>query len=842
METPPPIAFWSLPAAELLARLGSAPEGLSMTEATARLRRLGANRLHTGPKAAGVLALLWSQYKSPIILLLLFAAGLSFALGEHTDGLIIMVIVGFSGLLSFWQERGATQAVAKLLALVQTRATVKREGREMEVPVEDVVPGDLVSLRAGDIIPGDCLILQSRDLFVDEASLTGETFPVEKRPGLLPPDTPLAFRTNALFLGTHVVSGTATALVVLTGAATEFGQISAHLQLRTPETEFERGVKRFGYFLMEVTLLLVMAIFAVNVYLARPVLDSFLFSLALAVGLTPQLLPAIISVNLALGATRMAAAQVIVKRLAAIENFGAMSILCADKTGTLTEGQVRLHSARDLAGRESDQVMRYAYLNSTFETGFANPIDEAIRRHCSLDIGGCQKLDEIPYDFVRKRLSVLVREGGRVLLITKGALLNVLAVCVSADRGQGGLVPLEQVRPQVEEQFARFSAQGLRTIGVAYRVLPDAAAISKEQEAEMIFLGFLLLHDPPKPDIKETIQKLKHLGVTLKIITGDNALVAASVAKQVGLAANRIVTGPELRLMSDEALRHQALRHQVFAEVEPNQKERLLSALRRAGQVVGYMGDGINDASALHAADVSISVDSAVDVAKEAADIVLLEKDLGVLVQGIQVGRVTFANTLKYVFMATSANFGNMFSMAGASLFLPFLPLLPKQILLTNLLTDLPEMTIAMDRVDPQWVERPRRWNLRFIRRFMLTFGLLSSLFDYATFAALVFLLQADPAQFRTGWFQESVISAAMIVLVIRTRRPFFRSLPARPLVLATLLVVTVTLALPYTPVAALFNFEALPLKFVGVIFVILILYLAGAELTKHFFYRRAHP
>ena len=838
METQQFLAFWSISGTQLLSQLETSTQGLSREEAKARLARPGANQLKPA-RAVGDLSLLLSQYKSPIILLLLFAAGLSFALRQHTDAVIIMVIVLFSGLLGFWQERRASQAVARLLAAVQIKALVRREGEEHEVPVEEIVPGDLVMLKAGDVIPGDCLLLESKDLFVDEATLTGETFPVEKRTGVLAPETPLNSRSNALFMGTHVISGTATALVALTGVATEFGQVSAHLQIKAPETEFERGVRHFGFFLMEVTLLLVMAIFAVNVYLHRPVLDSFLFSLALAVGLTPQLLPAIISVNLALGARRMAEEKVIVKRLASIENFGSMSILCTDKTGTITEGEVRIHSALDVEGRESDKVLLYAYLNSVFETGFANPLDEAIRNHCCPDISAYLKLDEIPYDFVRKRLSVLVGHEGRSLLIAKGALPNVLAACSAAETAEGQVVDLASVRPKLEEQFAKFSAQGLRTIGVAYRPLEAVASISKEQEASMVFLGFLLLYDPPKAGIMETLQKMRHLGVGLKIITGDNALVAASVARQVGLANPRILTGAELHRMSDEALLHQVNRIQVFGEVEPNQKERILAAIRKRGHVVGYMGDGINDASALHAADVSISVDSAVDVAKEEADIVLLEKDLGVLVQGVQAGRVTFANTLKYVFMATSANFGNMFSMAGASLFLSFLPLLPKQILLTNLLTDLPEMTIATDRVDPNLVERPRRWNIKLIRRFMITFGLLSSIFDYATFGALLFLLKADVAQFRTGWFQESVISAAMIVLVIRTRRPFFRSPPGKYLLLATLLVVAATFCFPYTPLAALFNFEPLPLEFLAVIVLILCLYVSGAELAKHYFYRQ---
>ena len=697
----------------------------------------------------------------------------------------------------------------------------------------------MILLKAGDVIPGDCLIIESKDLFVDEAALTGETFPVEKAVGIVPAEASGSQRTNALFMGTHVVSGTAAAVVVLTGAATEFGQVSQRLKLKAPETEFERGVRRFGYFLMEVTLLLVIAIFAINVYLARPVLDSFLFSLALAVGLTPQLLPAVISVNLATGAKRMAREKVIVKRLAAIENFGSMNVLCADKTGTITSGVAEVQGALSLDGQPSDKVILYAYLNSVYESGFANPIDEAIRQYCCPDITGWGKVDEVPYDFLRKRLSVLVSHDGNHMMITKGALKNVLEACSTAELGSGEVVPLDAAQEEIQRHFAQFSEQGRRTLGIAYRALGPAAAIGKDDELDMTFLGFISILDPPKPGVSETIERLQELGVSLKIITGDNRLVAAALGEKVGLKSKALLTGSDLRQLSHEALLHRVENTEIFAEVEPNQKERIILALRQAGNVVGFMGDGINDASALHAADVSLSVDSAVDVAKEAADIVLLEKDLGVLVKGVKEGRITFANTLKYVFMATSANFGNMFSMAGASLFLSFLPLLPKQILLTNLLTDFPEMTIATDSVDEELVARPRRWDLRFIRRFMLTFGLISSIFDYVTFGVLLWVLNATPDQFRTGWFQESVISAAVIVLVIRSRRPFFRSKPGIYLMAATGLVVGVTVLFPYTPLGAFFNFQPLAVEFLLMIGLVLLLYIFSAELAKSRFYRR---
>ncbi len=834
----PPSAFWSVPASELLQQLGTTTKGLSSDEARHRLTRCGSNLLNP-QRRSNVLTLLLAQFESPLILILLFATGLSFFFHDPVNALIILTIVLASGVLGFWQEHSATKAVEKLLAMVQVKTTVLRDGSEYEITVEEIVPGDIVILSAGDIVPGDCLLAESKDLFVDEATLTGETYPVEKSVGVLAADTALGSRTNALWMGTHVVSGDAKALVISTAKQTEFGKVSERLRLRPPETDFERGIRQFGYFLMEVTLVLVVAIFAINVYLARPVLESLLFSLALAVGLTPQLLPAIISINLAHGAKRMAAAKVIVKRLASIENFGSMNVICSDKTGTLTEGVVHLQSAVDVSGASSEKVLLYAYLNAFYEAGFANPIDEAICGKCEFDLASYRKVDEIPYDFLRKRLSILVAHDTNHLMVTKGALQNVLAVCSAVETGAGAPVDIAGVRDAIQERYEEFSSKGLRTLGVAYKDMGSASVMSKGDEAGMTFLGFLVLFDPPKPNIIETVGSLKTLGVKLKIITGDNHLVAANLSQQMGLSSTRILTGPDLRQLSDGALLQRVADVDVFAEIEPNQKERIIFALKKAGNVVGYMGDGINDASALHAADVGISVESAVDVAKEAADIVLLEKDLGVLVQGVREGRTTFANTLKYVFMATSANFGNMFSMAGISLFLPFLPLLPKQILLTNLLTDFPEMTIATDRVDPEMVDHPRRWDIKAIRKFMYTFGLLSSVFDYLTFGVLLFIVHAAQDQFRTGWFLESVVSASLIVLVIRSRRPFFNSRPAKYLLIATLLTVLVTVALPFTPLGGIFGFRGLPISLLLLIALIVVLYIVSAEVVKTVFYKK---
>ncbi len=828
--------FWSIPAEELLNRLQTRSEGLHTDEALQRQTQHAAARLKPRQDIRPLYVLL-AQFRSPIILILLFAATMSLFLADRTDALIILTIILVSAFLGFWQEHGAAKAVASLLALVRVKTEVLRDGRIVEVPREEIVPGDVINLSAGSSIPGDGIVLESKDLFVDEATLTGETYPAEKSDSVVSATASLNQRTNSLFMGTHVVSGHATAVIVQIGKDTEFGRIAGHVMLRPPETDFERGVRRFGYLLLEVTLLLVFTIFAINVYLHRPVLDSFLFSMALAVGLTPQLLPAIISVNLSHGAKRMAQQKVIVKRLHSIENFGAMNVLCSDKTGTLTEGTMRFHAALNLDGAASERVLFHGALNATFETGFINPLDEAIRTQCVRDLSAYRKLDEVPYDFLRKRLSILVASPTTHLLITKGAVEPMLAVCTRAELPDGSAVAMESRIEQIRQQFQDMNRQGLRTLGLAIRDMGETARIDKEQEAEMTFLGLLVFADPVKPDMAQTIASLRQLGVSLKIITGDHHLVAAHVSQQVGMDHQRLLTGPDLRLMTDEALSQRVNDIDVFAEVEPNQKDRIILALKRSGNVVGYIGDGINDAPALHSADVGISVESAVDVAKDAADIVLLEKNLSVLIQGVREGRTTFANTLKYVFMATSANFGNMFSMAGASLFLPFLPLLPKQILLTNLLTDIPEMTIATDSVDPELIDRPRRWDIAFIRKFMLTFGLVSSVFDYLTFGALLWILDASPEQFRTGWFIESVISASAIVLVIRTRRPFFSSTPGRALTLATLAVAAITLLLPVLPIAAPLGLTPMPLSFLFLLAAILAGYILTAELAKKYFY-----
>jgi len=828
--------YWETETGDLLQQLETSSSGLSEAEAEKRLSEFGHNILRKRKKKTRF-SLFLNQFKSPIILILIFASIVSAVLRDFTDTAIIMAIIIFSGFLSFLQEYSAANAVEKLLQAVKTKVTLLRDGKKKEIFIDEIAPGDIVLFSAGDIIPADGVILEAKDFFVNEAILTGETFPVEK--GLkISQGHSLSQRSNCVFRGTNVESGVATAVVVKTGRYTEMGKIADRLILKAPETDFERGVRRFGYLLMEVTLILVLIVFAVNVYFHHPVIETLMFSLALAVGLTPQLLPAIISVNLSKGSQAMSKKGVIVKRLASIENFGTMDILCTDKTGTLTEGTVYLHEYLDMNEKKDKKILINAYLNAFFQTGLKNPMDEAIVSFEKQEISGYRKVDEIPYDFQRRRLSVVVKEhDNENILISKGALKGILGICRYIEIGGEGH-EIDSYISNINKLYHKWSESGLRILGLAYKKIDGKNTYSKTDESEMTLLGFLLFLDPPKNDVKQIISELCQLGVALKIITGDNRFISRYTAESVGFPIKGILTGEELDSMSDEAILHAVGNNNIFAEVDPNQKEKIILSLKKLGHVVGFMGDGINDATAIHASDVGISVNTAVDVAKEAADIVLLNKELETLRDGVIEGRKTFANTLKYVFMATSANFGNMFSVAGASLFLPFLPMLPKQILLTNLLTDFPEMTIATDEVDVELVEKPRKWDIKFIKRFMVFFGLMSSIFDYITFGVLLFILKAHPILFRAGWFVESVLSASFIVLIIRTRKPFWKSKPSKYLLFTTLLIAITTLSIPYLPFSYLLGFQSIPKDFLLALTTILISYIALAEIGKRIFYQ----
>lgn len=834
-----PEKYWSIETEKLLQALQSSSAGLSPVEARQQLEAYGPNRLRA-KKSVTPAGLFLNQFKSPIVLILLAAAVVSAFVSDWVDAAIILLIVLGSALLSFFQEYNASSAAQALQQQVAQQSRVVRGGEEQTIPSEQVVPGDILLLAAGSLIPADGVLLQAKDFFVNQAVLTGETFPLEKKAGSVPAEASLAERVNTVFMGTSVRSGSGRAVVVHTGRATVFGQLSSRLNLRPPETAFERGIRRLGLLLTEVMLLLVLAIFFFNVLYHKPVLDSLLFSIALAVGLTPQLLPAIININLSKGSQAMAASGVIVRRLESIENFGSMDILCTDKTGTITDGVVRLDDAVDVQGQTSPIVRELAYLNARFQTGLVNPLDAAILADQALALAGVTKLDEVPYDFQRKRLSVLVNRGGGLQLITKGALEGILSVCAAYRLGPDSRELSEAVQTTIASRMAEWSAQGYRVLGVASKALEAAPPnLSRQDEQGLVLEGFLLFFDPPKPEARATIQRLIELGVQLKIITGDNPAVAAHAAQAVGLDPQAMLTGRDLETMGDEALWHAAEQTTIFADVDPNEKEKIILALKKTGHVVGYLGDGINDAPSLHSADIGISVNNAVDVAKEAADIVLMQGDLTVLEQGIREGRKTFANTMKYLYMATSANFGNMFSMAIASVFLPFLPMLPKQILLINFLTDLPEFTIAEDNVDPQALARAQPWDIGLIRRFMLVFGPLSSLFDLGTFVILLLVLGASQSQFHTAWFVESVVSACLIVFVLRTRLPLRRSRPSRGMLLVSLVVVLAAVVLPYTPLAALLGFTALPIHYLLAIAAIVAAYMLATMAVKRWFFGR---
>jgi Mg2+-importing ATPase len=838
-------AYWSRAPDELLSALSSSAGGLSAREAAARLRRHGPNTVED-QREARTAKLLLRQFESPLVLILVFGAVVSLVVREFVDASIILVIVLGSTLLGFAQEYRASAAVAALRRRLALTAEVMRDGAVATVPAAAIVPGDIVLLSAGDLVPGDGVVLEARDFLVSEASLTGESFPVEKQPGTLSASAPLAKRTNCVFLGTSVRSGAARMLVIETGRRTAFGAVAADLKAPAPETDFERGVRQFGYLLIRVMVVLVLFVLTVNQLMGRPFIESLLFAVALAVGLSPELLPAIVSVTLSAGARAMARRGVIVRRLEAIENLGSIDVFCTDKTGTLTEGVVALSATVDVEGKASDDVRRFAFLNAAFETGIANPLDAAIvaaGNQEGLTVAGHAKIDEIPYDFMRKRLTIVVAragEAGKHWIVTKGAYANVLADCTTVRRAEAG-APLDAaLRARLDEYFRAKSAEGFRVLALAVKSVPARERYGHEDEREMALAGFLLFFDPPKPAAVKAVRDLAALGIKVKIVSGDNRYVTAHVAEGMGLDPRALLTGEDIARLRDDALWRKSRHTDVFAEVDPQQKERLVRALQRAGHAVGYLGDGINDAPALHAADVGVSVDRAVDVARESADVVLLRPDLDILRQGVVDGRRTFANTLKYISITTSANFGNMLSMALAAPLLPFLPLAAKQILLNNFLSDLPSIAISTDKVDAERTARAEGWRLREVQRFMIVFGLISTAFDLLTFAVLLLLFGATQPVFQTAWFVVSLLTELAVVLVLRTRGPAFQSAPSRLLLWTTVAVAALTLAIPYMPpLAALFGFVPMSGGLLGAMVLIVVAYVAATEAAKVRFFRK---
>jgi Mg2+-importing ATPase len=831
---------WREPAVRLLTRLATAPAGLGAAEAEARLATYGPNDAATVKRSPLWLQFL-SRFRNPLVIILLVASGLSAATGDIPSFVIVASIVMLSMTLDFVQEVRAQNAVEALRRSVAVQATVRRDGATLSLPIDNLVPGDIVELIAGDLVPADSRLLESRDLFINQALLTGEPYPAEKQAtdeasGAENP----AGAVNAVFAGTSVISGTATVLVCRTGARTELGHLATSLAEKPPATAFTVGIGRFGMLIMRLTLLMVFFVLVVNVSFHRPLLQSLMFALALAVGLTPELLPMIVTVTLARSAMDLSRRKVIVKRLSAIHDLGAMDVLCTDKTGTLTEASIKLVRAVDGRGAESASVFAYAFVNSHFETGMKSPLDEAILAAHPFDLTGWTKIDEVPFDFERRRVSVLVEHEGKRRLIVKGAPEELLRLSARYEAENGEERPLD---PETRRAFAAtlegLGAEGFRALGVAsHEIDAKDSDIAIADESNLVFAGFAVFLDPPKASAGATIQALAAAGVAVKVLTGDNEIVTRHVFSEIGVPVTGVLTGDALTQLSEEALLGQLPKVNLFCRVNPQQKLRILLALKRLGHVVGFMGDGINDAPALHAADVGISVDGAADVARASADLILLEHDLSVVRDAVDGGRQTVQNVSKYVLMGSSSNFGNMFSMAGAALFLPFLPMLPIQILLNNLLYDVSEIAIPFDGVDPEAIASPVKWDIAFIERFMLIFGPVSSVFDFLTFYALLTFFGAGEALFQTGWFMESMATQVLVVFAIRTRRQFFRSRPSGFLIAMALGVVAVAIALPLLPVGHWFGFVPPPPLFFAYLVGATLAYLALVEIVKAFFYR----
>jgi Mg2+-importing ATPase len=821
----------------------TAESGLSSAEAAERLRTDGPNAIEDRGRRTP-LAILAGQFTSPLVILLMAASVVAITVGDAVDSGIILVIVVLSALLGFAQESRSEAAVEALRARLALRATAVRDGREHDLPARDLVRGDLVVLGAGDIVPADGRLVEANHLYVDESALTGESAPALKamRDRDVDP-TSEAGREAFVFFGTSVVSGAGQAVVTATGPRTAYGLIAERLIERAPRNDFERGVRSFGLLVGRVILLLVVGVFAVDVALQRPLVESLLFAIALAVGLTPELLPAIVTVNLSRGARALARSGVLVRRLPAIQNLGSMTVLCTDKTGTLTEGRLTLERAIGADGTEAPDVLRLAWLNSHFETGFTNPLDRAVLAANAgpTDLEGYRKLAELPFDFERRMLGILVAQpDGSTLLITKGAPESVLERSATVRTSSGTAALDAAVRQTIEGLLRDAGSKGARTIAVASRAGLPNARLEPADEAGLVFEGILLFSDPPKAGITETLANLRSLGVGVRVVTGDNELVAAAVARAVGLEVEGVLSGDEIQRLGPAAFGARAQKTTIFARVDPDQKLRVIRALQGHGAIVGYLGDGINDAPPLHVADVGISVDNGTDVARAAADIVLLQPSLAAIADGVREGRRTFANTLKYIRMGISSNFGNMLSMAGAAVLLPFLPMLPSQILLNNLIYDASQTAIPSDDIDPETETEPARWDIRGIERFMVVFGPISSIFDYATFGLLLLVLHASEPEFHTGWFVESLATQVLVIFAIRTRRtPFWRSRPSRPLVLAAAAAVAVAIVLPLSPLAGLLGFEPLPWAFWLAAGALVLAYLAMVELVKGWLFRR---
>lgn len=833
-------AFWQQNMTTLLEYYKSTPTGLTSSEAAERLLRYGHNIFH--PMRRNILFFQFlSKFFNPLVIILLAASTISAFTGDAASFFIISIIVVMSVTLDFIQEYRAGKEAEKLRQSVTVHVQALRDGKSQEIPLPSLVPGDVVVLAAGDLVPGDGCILDAKDFFVNQALLTGEPYPVEKKPGEFPDETEILSASNTVLRGTSVVSGTAKILICKTGANTVLGDIADSLIAKVPPNAFEQGMRSFGMLIMRLTIFLVLFVLIVNAFFQRPWLESFIFAVALAVGLTPELLPMIVSVTLARGAKRMAAKRVIVKQLASIQNLGSMDVLCTDKTGTLTEAHIHLERHIDSLGRDSKRVLELAYMNSFFETGLKSPLDDAILEHKDIDVTGWRKIDEVPFDFERRRVSVMVDNGQKRMLVVKGAPEDILRLCTSYEgESDTDLHPLDDAaRVTVRALFDSLGREGFRVLGIAWRQEEsDYPHIVVSDESKLVFSGFAAFLDPAKESAKQALEDLTASGIAVKIVTGDNELVTEHICGQLGLPIIGILTGADILKMDDQALVGQVESINLFCRVTPAQKNRIILALKKRGHTVGYLGDGINDAPSLHSADIGISVDSAVDVAKDAAEMILLEHDLGVLQCGVIEGRRTFGNIMKYIMMGTSSNFGNMFSMAGGALFLPFLPMLPTQILLNNMLYDISEIPIPMDNVDEEDLMRPRQWDIQFVRKFMLIVGPISSLFDFLTFFVMIKVFQAEEALFHTGWFIESLATQVLVIFIIRTRKNPLKSRPNPWLIGCSLFIVALSILIPFTPLGKFLGFVAPPMLFFFILVSMVVAYLILVEVVKQWFYK----
>jgi Mg2+-importing ATPase len=835
----------------VIKELESRLSGLSAAEADARVKRYGLNEIAREKHQSPLMRLL-DNVKNPLVILLTALGVLSFLTGDIRATVIIFMMVVLGVVLRFYQEMRADNAAAKLEAMVNITATVVRDGKDAEVALKFLVPGDIIRLNAGDMVPADVRVLTAKDLFLNQAALTGESLPVEKKaaPASTDVQNPLDL-PDICFLGSSVESGSAMGVVVHTGDRTYFGSLAASIVGKRELTSFDKGVNKFTWLMIRFIAVMVPTVFLINGLSKHNWLEAFMFAMAVAVGLTPEMLPMIVTVNLSNGALAMARKKVIVKRLNAIQNFGAADVLCTDKTGTLTQGKIVLEKHLDVHGNDSKRVLHYGYMNSYYQTGLKNLMDEAILDHGHLEEDlkvktDYHKIDEIPFDFQRRRMSVIVEDNqNQHILICKGAVEEIMRLSPRVEI-EGKVLDVTAEHDAHRKILVQgLNAQGFRVVAVAYKVMPgdnDEPHYQVQDESGMTLLGYLAFLDPPKETAMEALKRLKMLNVDVKILTGDNEIVTAYICKQVGMPVDKILLGSQIDTMSEAELGEAASLTSIFAKLAPAQKEHIIHALQSKGHVVGFMGDGINDAPALKAADVGISVDSAVDIAKESSDIILLENSLLVLEQGVLEGRRVFGNIIKYIKMAASSNFGNMFSVVGASAFLPFLPMLPIQVLTNNLLYDFSQTTIPTDQVDADWLTKPRKWTIGEIQRFILFIGPISSIFDYATFFIMIYVFNAwnNPALFHTGWFVESLFSQTLIIHIIRTNKiPFIQSRASWPLIISSLIIVSVGAWLTVSPLADMLGFVTLPPLFWLLLVVMLLCYMILTQLVKTWFYRR---